>query len=167
MDDPFDIDRPLATFVPTRRQLAVRMMMHRSLAPQTIMKLTPANLSTVLTSALGESVVNDLMAWCHQDPGFLYWISEPDEAEFALNAARVKAAKVITNLVDQDISSDPKMATLQYNAAKDLLGMTQPPPPQVVRNTVNLRAAAANVPKSLANKSTEELESQLRQLKGE
>jgi hypothetical protein len=156
----------LATFIPTRRQLVARMQLHRLAAPQTIAKLTTSNLSSALGTLLGEQTVNDVTAWCQEDPSFFFWMVSPEESELALYQARAKAAKVITDIIDMDSGGDVKVLALQYQAAKNLLEATAPPQPQVVKNTVNLRAATSNIPKRLSSKTAEELEQELRVLKG-
>jgi len=154
----------LPTFMPTNRQIAARLLLHRSAAAQTIANLTPSNLSTVLGKLMGEHLVSDIMVWIRQDPSFFYWITEPDQVEVSLYKARQKAAKVVEDILDMDAEGDAKMMSIKYAAAKDLLQATTPPAPQVVKNTVNVRAANANVPKHLASKSVEELEQLARTL---
>lgn len=160
-----DIDRNIPSFIPTRRQLATRMALHRSASPTTIAKLTLSNFSAVLGNLLGEQTCNDVMVWCEEDPSFLWWLTSPEDAEIALYQARTKAAKVITDLIDMDPGDDVKMMQLRYSAAKDLLASTTPPQPKVVNNTMNVRAAT-HIPKRLSSKTAEELEQELRVLKG-
>ena len=154
----------VTAFEPTPRHLTIRERLKNYAPPHLLARLGPDTIDS-LRSVLPPYLVEEVKNTCITRPEFLEWLVSEDDASIMMLQNRTKAAKKLSDILDQD-TTDPKMIALQLKASETILSHTkrERPAPQQTRN-LNI-TALPGIPKQLANKTAEELEEELRKLSG-
>jgi hypothetical protein len=154
----------LDSFKPSDNHIALKLLLHERAPSSVLGKVTEGQIE-LLVPYIAPFKYVQLASWIEQ-PGFFLWLLSPDSHLMTIQKAKQKAADVVTEILDLALDSgvDSKLAMVKLKAA-ELLLRTDMRKEQKVNQTINFKNTA-QVPKHLANKSTEALEAELKRLQG-
>jgi len=155
--------REVVAFIPTDRHEMIRFRLQKYVNPMVLAKIDVTNLS-LLSHHLSPSMVKEIMDEARKHPEFIDWLVAEDEAVLMLQKARKSAAAALLDAVEMDVSEDPKLRAIQIKAAEAILKMKPDAQQQKVSQTLKVSALPSNL-RTLAGKSVDELNEELRQLK--
>jgi len=153
----------MASFVPSDRQITLKLALHERTPPNFLGRITEDDLSALIPY-ISPFKLAEIEAWC-LIPGFFEWLLTPDTFIIAMHKAKTKAAETVIDLLDLDPSDpdmDSKTLMIKFKAAELLLKSERKKEQKVQQNL----KITANIPKHLASKSVEALEEELKKLKG-
>lgn len=164
-DVDYLVSEELAKFVPTDRQLAVKILVKSKVPESIVEKLLPETL-IALAPYVTPYKASDLILWQGENPVFFEWLLAPDNAEVALEGYRNKALGVLEEILCADVSDEglnSRVMAVKLKAAEFILSRDSAPkgPKQV---TQKLSLYGARVPKHLASKPVEALEAEIKEL---
>ena len=105
-------------FRPDRKQMALKLRIHRVVSPIVLSRINTASLG-MLHPYLGDVDVARFSAWCN-NPDFVEYLLSPDEVELDLYEAREDAKNMVIDVVRGNFT-DSKKAAVQLKAAEMLL----------------------------------------------
>jgi hypothetical protein len=154
----------LDSFNPSDSQIALKLLLHERAPSSVLGKVTECQIE-LLTPYIAPFKYVQIASWI-EHPGFFLWLLTPDSHLMTIQKAKQKAANVVTEILDLDYASgvDSKLAMVKLKAA-ELLLRTDMRKEQKVNQTINFKNSP-QIPKHLANKSTEALEAELKRLQG-
>lgn len=154
----------IVAFVPTDKQLMLKLKLQRYVSPHVLARLTPGGLD-VLTKYLSPISLSELREMVATNATFLEWLVSPDEFDLNVMKAKNQALDVLIEVLNKDDSGNDKITAMRVKAAEAILKQQVNPPS---KSTQNLHIQAIpNIPKAIASKSEEELEEELRLLKAQ
>lgn len=151
-------------FIPSDRQLQIRITLHRYVSPQIISRLDMKNLN-ILSKVLSPTMVKEMTTLSLLNPDFLTWLVTPDDYELQVEKLKMEALRALSEAVSISASDeDPKMWGIKIKAAEAILKQANnmSAPRLDMKSAVSVNVA--NIPKSLIGKSEEELQQELLQL---
>lgn len=152
----------LNAFEPTDNQIALKLLLQERVNPKILVKLT-RNQFEEIEPFIAPFKPEEVSKW-FKVPGFWEWLLMPDSFKVTLEKAKEDAANAVVDLLRLDMCSEevnPKIAMIKLKAA-ELLLKTDFTPKQRINQTIKFNNAI--IPKHLANKSLEALESEFKQL---
>lgn len=154
----------LDAFKPNDSQIALKLLLHERTPSSVLGKVTESQMELLIPYIAPFKYVQ-LAAWV-EDPGFFLWLLTPDSHLMTIQKAKQKAADVVVEILDVALDSgvDSKLAMVKLKAA-ELLLRTDMKKEQKANQTINIKNTT-QIPKHLANKSTEALEAELKRLQG-
>jgi len=155
----------VSRFLPSDRQVGVKLTLQKNAPDSVLQVLTPSGLDTIAAYIAPYNIV-EVRAWVETYPEFLEWLISPDACEIDMYKMREKAVSTITEILNSDSSDielNPKVLGVKLKAAELVLKGLQPKqPPTKINNRLNLYGG--RIPKNLASKSEDALEAELLQL---
>jgi hypothetical protein len=163
-----DIDlftaKEVNAFTPTKKQVAVKLVLHRNIPERFLSTVTYASLPS-LAPYIAPYSEKEVIQWAEEHSEFVEWLLAPDAYEVDLQMAKSKAMSTVQNILDMDPSDleiNAKLLSVQMKAAEFVLkGLEPKKPTSTVNNKLSLYG---KLPKHLASKSEEALEAELLKL---
>ena len=155
--------KEVSAFVPSARQVAVKMVFLRNAPERLMATVTYASLGAI-EQYIAPYSIKEVRCWADESPEFVEWLLAPDSCDVALQMAKTKALDIITDMMAMDaydLEVNPKILALKMKAAEFVLKGLEPK--KVAPVNKNL-AMYGKIPKHLASKSEDALEAELLKL---
>lgn len=151
-------------FIPTDRQLALRLQVQRYVAPSVLAKLSFHTLDQ-LGKVLSPERVEEIRGYLRVSPEFLDWLTAPDDFDVQVQKLRMGALMTVAEIMERDDENNPGIMNAKIKAAEVILKQAMPQP---LKSVQNLHISAMpNIPKAIASRSEEELEQELAMLQAQ
>lgn len=154
----------MAAFIPTDRQLVLRMQVQRYVSPSVLAKLSFHTLDQ-LGKVLSPEKVDEIRGYLRVAPEFLDWLTAPDDFDLMVHKLRMDALMTVSDIMGRDDDGNAGVMSAKIKAAEVILKQAVP---QQLKTVQNLHLSAMpNIPKAIASKSEEELEQELAMLQAQ
>ncbi len=155
--------KEVSAFVPTSRQVAVKMVFLRNAPERLMATVTYASLDSI-EQYIAPYSIKEVRRWADDYPEFVEWLLAPDSCDVALQMAKTKALEVIKDLLELDacdLEVNASLLGIKMKAAEFILKGLEPKKTAPINKNL---AMYGRIPKHLASKSEDALEAELLKL---
>ena len=153
----------VGAFIPSDRHIGMRLRIQKYVSPAILAKLDKSSLH-LLSSYVSADLIQDIQDEIGEFPEFFDWLLNEEDALIMLHKARKSAVQTLVDAMEMDDEGDSRKMAVKVKAAESILKMKDNGPNNKVNQTLKISALPQNM-RSLANKSTEDLEQELLALK--